>query len=269
MSGTPELIDLSTVSDEIEESPEPAYNRRLPQPVPSPVPPLPVDSSTGSSEVEFIGSRPISQNVEIANLNNRSQAPASSTFQPFVHGMNHLRDLLAASTSFINPSGRHGPARAGTSRFNQDRNHVLEEEHVQWIARAVGNQHRGQPPQRRLPDLIMQAPNLEEDFDGIAFDYAQPAFALGDIIDGGVGSSTPDRRPSPPYKPPPAAAEGFTRKIEEDDEVVCVNCGDELGAGEGEVKRQVWVAKQCGHVWQLSVRIDDVQANLVVAGILR
>ena len=66
----------------------------------------------------------------------------------------------------------------------------------------------------------------------------------------GVGNSTPDRRPEPPYKPPPAAPEGFTRKIEEDDVVVCVNCGDELGAGDGEVQRQVWVAKNCGHVWQ-------------------
>jgi hypothetical protein len=139
---------------------------------------------------------------------------------------------------------------------------------VQWIARAVGN-HRGQQAQRRLPDLIMQARNLEEDFDGIPLDYAQPAFPLGGIIEGGVGSSTPDRRPSPPYKPPPAAAEGFTRKIEEDDEVVCVNCGDELGAGEGEVKRQVWVAKQCGHVCHCRDLIDDILANMAVTGILR
>lgn len=245
MSGTPELIDLSTISDEVEETAEPAYNRRLPPPMR----PLPVESSGGSSEVEFIGSRPIPHTAETANLSHRPQAAASSTFQPFVHGMNHLRDLLAASTSFMNASGRHGSARAGTSRVNQNRHHILEEEHVQWIARAVGNQHRGQAAQRRLPDLIMQAPNLDEEIDGIAFDYAQPAFALGGIIDGTAGSSTPDRRPSPPYKPPPAAAKGFTRRIEEDDEVVCVNCGDELGAGEGEVKRQVWVAKQCGHVW--------------------
>jgi hypothetical protein len=244
MSGTPQVIDLSTVSDEIEESPEPAYNRRLPPPMPT----LPVDSSSGSSEVEFVGSRPVPQNAETSNVSNRPQAPASSTFQPFLHSMNHLRGLLAASTSFMNPSGRHGAARAGTSRANQERDRILEEEHAQWIARAVGHQHRGHPPQRRLPDLIVQAPNLEEDFEGITFDYAQPAFALGGALEAGVGSSTPDRRPSPPYKPPPAAAEGFTRKIEEEDEVVCVSCGDELGAGEDEVKRQVWVAKQCGHV---------------------
>lgn len=252
MAGTPELIDLSTASDEVEEAQEPAFNRRLPPPVPT----LPVDASAGSSEVEFVGSRPIPQSAETANSNHQPQVPAPSTFQPFLHGMNHLRDILAASTSFINPHGRHGAPRAGTSRVTQDRNRILEEEHVQWIARAVGNQHRAHLPQRRLPDLVVPAPNLDEDFDGIIFNYAQPAFTLGGMIEAGVGSSTPDRRPSPPYKPPPAAAEGFTRKIEEDDEVVCVNCGDELGVGEGEVKRQVWVAKQCGHVRHYCFWID-------------
>jgi hypothetical protein len=255
MSGTPQVIDLSSVSDEIDEPPEPAFSRRLPPLLPT----LPVDSSSGSSEVEFVSSRPIPQNAETSNVHNRSQAPASSTFQPFLHGMNHLRDILAASTSFMNPSGRHGPARAGTSRATHETDRILEEEHVQWIARAVGHQHRGQPPHRRLPDLIVQAPHLDEDFDGITFDYAQPAFTLGGMLEAGVGSSTRDRRPSPPYKPPPAAAEGFTRKIEEDDEVVCVNCGDELGAGEDEVKRQVWVAKQCGHVRQRSHLIDNLK----------
>jgi hypothetical protein len=243
MSGTPELIDLSTVSDEIEDSPEPAYSRRLPPPVP----PLPVDSSTGSSEVEFISSRPIPPNAETAHVNNGPQAPASSAFQPFAQSFSHLRDLLAAGTSFMNSTGRYGQVRAGTSRANQDRDRLLEEEQVQWIARAVGNHHRGQTRPHRFPDLITHAPPTEENFD-IGLDYVQQAFPLGGIIEGVAGSSTPDRRPSPPYKAPPAAAEGFTRKVEEDDVVVCVNCGDELGAGDGEVKRQVWVTKTCGHV---------------------
>jgi len=266
MSGTPELIDLSTASDEIEDSPEPDYSRRLPPPVP----PLPVDSSTGSSEVEFIGSRPIPQNAETAHVSNGSQAPAaSSAFQPFAQSFSHLRDLLAAGTSFMNSTGRYGQVRAGTSRANQDRDRLLEEEQVQWIARAVGNHHRVQPHQHRLPDLIMHPPPTEENFDGIGLDYAQPAFALGGIIEGAAGSSTLDRRPSPPYKAPPAAAEGFTRKVEEDDVVVCVNCGEELGAGDVEVKRQVWVAKACGHVCKSLDWTDDVQANIVALGILR
>ena len=172
MSGTPELIDLSAVSDEIEESPAPTYNRRLPPTLP----PLPVDSSTGSSEVEFMGSRPISQNAEAPNVDNRSQAPASSSLNPLHQGLSHLRDLLAAGTSFMNSSGRHGLVRAGSSRDNHDRE--LEEQ-VQFVTRTVGNQFRGQPRQPRLPDLIMQAPTAEENFDALQFDYAQPAFALG------------------------------------------------------------------------------------------
>ena len=196
-----------------------------------------------------MGSRPIPQNGESANVNNRPQALASSAFQPFAQSFSHLRELLAAGTSFMNPNGRHGGTRAGTSRENHERDDVLEE-HVHWVTRAVGNQHREQLSQRRLADPIMPAPITEENFDGLAFDYVQQAFPLGGIIEGEAGRPTPDRRPSPPYKPPPAAAEGFTRKTEEDDVVVCVNCGDELGAGDEEVKRQVWVAKHCGHVWQ-------------------
>ena len=264
MSDTPELIDLSAVSDEIEESPEPTYNQRLPPPAP----PLPVDLSTGSSDVEFMGSRPIPQYAETANINNRTQALASSTLHPLTQGLSHLRDLLAASTSFMNPSGRHVLARAGTSRDNQDRDQVLED-HVQFVARTAGNQFRAQPRLPAIPDLIMQAPTAEENFDGIQFDYAQPAFALGGIMEGGVGRSTPDRRPEPPYKPPPAAAEGYTRKIEEEDVVVCVKCGDELGAGDGELKRQVWVAKHCGHVWQAHNDSFELELTSLSIGILR
>lgn len=60
-----------------------------------------------------------------------------------------------------------------------------------------------------------------------------------------------DQGPRPParssYKPPSPAPEGFTRNAKEDDVLVCPNCGDELGSGEG-VKQQIWVVRQCGHV---------------------
>ena len=73
-------------------------------------------------------------------------------------------------------------------------------------------------------------------------DYLAPAFDLDD----------PARRHPQPrlpiYHPPTPPQEGFTRTPKEDDVLVCPNCDDELGLGDDEVKRQVWVVKACGHV---------------------
>ncbi|KAF9891789.1 hypothetical protein FE257_003270 [Aspergillus nanangensis] len=55
-----------------------------------------------------------------------------------------------------------------------------------------------------------------------------------------------DRRST--YKPPSPPPEGFTRTVGEDDLVCCPNCDAELGTGD-EIKKQIWVAKQCGHVY--------------------
>ena len=70
-------------------------------------------------------------------------------------------------------------------------------------------------------------------------DFEAPAFDLG------YGGNRP---PTPKYSPPPEAADGFTRNPEEDEVVVCPNCGDELGMGPSEEKQQVWAVKGCGHV---------------------
>jgi hypothetical protein len=61
-------------------------------------------------------------------------------------------------------------------------------------------------------------------------------------------------RPSPTYEEPPPAREGFTRSAEEGDVVVCPNCDGELGVGDTDEKRQVWVVKGCGHVCSLRLR---------------
>ncbi|KAL4901655.1 hypothetical protein BDW74DRAFT_71938 [Aspergillus multicolor] len=50
------------------------------------------------------------------------------------------------------------------------------------------------------------------------------------------------------YKPPSPAPEGFTRSAEEDDVAICPNCDEELGMGD-DVKQQIWISKQCGHVY--------------------
>ena len=52
----------------------------------------------------------------------------------------------------------------------------------------------------------------------------------------------------PTYTSPLPPRAGFTRSAVEEDIVVCPNCEEELGIGNDELKRQVWVIKKCGHV---------------------
>jgi len=63
-----------------------------------------------------------------------------------------------------------------------------------------------------------------------------------------MGLGEPARPATPKYEAPPPPEKGFTRSPEEDEEVVCPNCGDELGVSKDETKAQVWVVKGCGHV---------------------
>ena len=75
-------------------------------------------------------------------------------------------------------------------------------------------------------------------------DYEMTGFDMG-LVGG-------NRPPTPKYSPPPDAEKGFTRNPEEDEAVVCPNCGDELAMGDSDLKQEVWVVKGCGHVsaWQ-------------------
>ncbi|EXJ78852.1 hypothetical protein A1O1_09254 [Capronia coronata CBS 617.96] len=82
----------------------------------------------------------------------------------------------------------------------------------------------------------------------INLDYRQPAFALGGLEIYDRSSETPQVI-NEPYKAPPAPKEGFIRTFAEDDVVLCPMCGDELATGKGDTKQQVWVVKQCGHVY--------------------
>ena len=119
------------------------------------------------------------------------------------------------------------------------------------------HQHHGRP---RLEGLEFFGPrdfanrmNDEllswEDFGGHSFqapgdlDFLHPGFNYDH-------PSHPQQQPRlPTYDPPPPAQEGFTRSPEEEDVLICPNCDDELGVGENDMKRQVWVVKACGHVW--------------------
>lgn len=68
-------------------------------------------------------------------------------------------------------------------------------------------------------------------------------------------------RPPPAYIPPPPAPEGFTRTAGEDELVVCPNCDRELGTGDDDLQKQIWVTKPCGHVCHPHLILVDRRAN--------
>ncbi|MCJ1355936.1 MAG: hypothetical protein MMC33_005929 [Icmadophila ericetorum] len=71
-------------------------------------------------------------------------------------------------------------------------------------------------------------------------DFEIPAFQMGDRA-----SMQPQGYA---YEAPGPARVGYTRSPQEDQKVVCPNCDEELGVGDTDLKRQVWVVKSCGHV---------------------
>ncbi|KAL8951352.1 MAG: hypothetical protein Q9222_002672 [Ikaeria aurantiellina] len=77
-------------------------------------------------------------------------------------------------------------------------------------------------------------------------DFVTQGFRMGD-----VASVRPAQPALPTYDAPSAPRSGYTRSPKEGDVLVCPNCEEELGTGQDDCKRQVWVIKACGHVRQL------------------
>ncbi|KAF2104905.1 hypothetical protein NA57DRAFT_71106 [Rhizodiscina lignyota] len=79
---------------------------------------------------------------------------------------------------------------------------------------------------------------------GIEMDFATVGFDMG-------MEQEQEREPAYPIAivPPSPAPQGFTRTPKEEEVMVCPNCDDELGVGNTDEKRQVWVVKKCGHVY--------------------
>ncbi|KAE8154961.1 hypothetical protein BDV25DRAFT_135300 [Aspergillus avenaceus] len=107
--------------------------------------------------------------------------------------------------------------------------------------RARGGPRR--PPQQDVEALwIGNAPRGAIDLT-INYDGYGPV-----LVDYDFPRVIPESEARPTYKPPTPPPEGFTRTVAEDDVVCCPNCDAELGTG-NELKQQIWVVKQCGHVY--------------------
>ena len=180
-----------------------------------------VDLREDSPEIQFLTSRPRSPSLSTtrharnhSTLRQRRHTPA--TRSPVRRPQVSLRITGA-------PVEAHGHPNAAwlfhplAAHVNAHTPLPHEDELVEW----------------EIPGGNFEVPHLN--YHVPAFDLEQPA----------------RRQPQPrlpTYDPPAAAPEGFTRTPKEDDVLVCPNCDDELGLGDDEVKRQVWVVKACGHV---------------------
>lgn len=203
----------------------------------------PAHASAGSPELELLYSRSVPAEAHARRLNGVGVAGYARPLEP--------QPQLAGPGDFQRASqqGWNGNGPGGLARLQEFARRINE-----GIRPAVAAVIRGEDRIRREVAGMAQpaplihrrpvVPALEDDvfvFDGReeielpqGLDYEIAGFALA--------------TPPPTYKAPSPAQEGFTRSPREEDVLVCPNCEQELGTGEEELKRQVWVVRSCGHV---------------------
>ncbi|KAI5304075.1 hypothetical protein KEM56_006876 [Ascosphaera pollenicola] len=107
-------------------------------------------------------------------------------------------------------------------------------------------QRTTRPINRTLPSTFTPASYHDMDYDVVP-NWDGTYLMVGDYHHDPPAETPPVRQE---YHAPEAPAAGFTRKISEDEVVVCPNCDHELGSdGDDAESNQVWVVKQCGHVY--------------------
>jgi hypothetical protein len=157
-------------------------------------------------------------------------------------GFDHFQGDAANSDDAVERARIHQQQRlaANLQEMRQRRQlaerQLQERDGVQVQARAARRLHHNPQLQQAMGGRAAPARNqllVHLDFGVAGFD---------------MGLNEPARPATPKYEAPPPAEKGFTRSPEEDEEVVCPNCGDELAVSEDETKAQVWVIKACGHV---------------------
>ena len=171
--------------------------------------------------------------VDAANLRNLSAArfpPASDSNHRYMS-----RAIWAGTFSFLQ---RLPLARSQAPQVNFERHDEME-------------RRFGYSAPRRGPSGTGPVDDLEG--------FIPPSMLPYDAVALHEESRSPP--PSPPtYSAPKEARAGFTRSPQEDDTILCPNCGDELGVGDTAEKRSVWFVKGCGHVSFLPSRHDQVQS---------
>lgn len=181
-----------------------------------------VDLREDSPEIQFLTSRPRSPSLSTTQHARHQSSLRQRRHTPAIRSPVRRPQVSLRITGA--PVEAHGHQNAG------------------WLSLPFAAPGHANTPRTHEDELLewdFPAANFEVpahlNYFATAFDLEQPA----------------RRQPQPrvpTYDPPAAAQEGYTRTPKEDDVLVCPNCDDELGLGDDEVKRQVWVVKACGHV---------------------
>jgi hypothetical protein len=173
-----------------------------------------------SPEVEFVSSRPLSGRLRPTHPN--IMASGSDM-------MRHFLNTITPSNDSNQPRAPPGLAMALFSRGDRHSTRTLFRDILQD---DDGGDPLFQHANFRRPDLLR--------YDAVGFEWNPHAETV---------RAEPMAPPPPPqYSAPAPAPEGFTRTPNENDIVICPNCDSELGQGDDETKRQIWVIRSCGHV---------------------
>ncbi|KAL8873699.1 MAG: hypothetical protein Q9174_000862 [Haloplaca sp. 1 TL-2023] len=184
-----------------------------------------VDSSSETSEVEFLEARSITSHQpdqsETRRLGASALAQERRSRRPPVPQYSSTDSAFAVGNwpAFLQdmrpPQRSHHPAHQTVRRFH----HLLQ---------PPAHMQGGQGAEILLPGDL---------------DFVTTGFHIGENA-----LARPPQPAPPTYDAPAPPREGFTRSPGEGDVLVCPNCEEELGIGVDKVKREVWVAKTCGHV---------------------
>lgn len=166
---------------------------------------------------------------EIQFLRSRPRSPSSTEHRPSnvqtTHGP-HLHRAVSGMRGLVNTSTGarwHLPDLAQSMRIGMSSGAFSAREAGEGFG-AIGNW---------VENRIFDAPEMN---------FLAPGFNLEN-----PSRPQPQTR-LPTYEAPSPPSSGFTRSPNEEDMLVCPNCDDELGTGDDDVKKQVWVVKACGHV---------------------
>ena len=180
-------------------------------------PPQPRRSDSDGDDVQFVQERPLTEEERRTRQREAQHAELDRVFA--VLGT-HRGDRR----SFAHLRGQIDRANA----------------HIQRLTHNMQQGGPHPPPRGRRADHTRMAVAVTT--------FVRPNLNFGMVgFDLGFERNQPEPPPAT-YEAPTAAPEGFTRSPEEDDVLVCPNCDSELCKGDNDVKKQVWIAKQCGHV---------------------
>ncbi|KAF2633053.1 hypothetical protein BU25DRAFT_487400 [Macroventuria anomochaeta] len=185
--------------------------------------PPPRRNDSDGDDVQFVEERPLSENERRARQHAARHAELDRVIA--VLG-NHRHDRY----SFAHLRGEIDRANA----------------HIHHLAEHM--RHGG--PQPQPPPRLRRGNHIRMGVAGAgAGIFVAPNLNFGMVgFDMGYGGNRAEPAP-PTYEAPAPAPEGFTRSPEENDVLVCPNCDSELCKGDDDVKKQVWIAKQCGHIY--------------------